>query len=92
MIGELAVRGEQLEALFLCLDQEQLVERVPVTERDVECPRRMSHGHGHEHNLLILQDGKHSVWVKGALARPEPIACVVLQAHLPDRHGTDVQA
>ena len=69
MIGELPVRREQLEALFLCLRQEQFIERIAVTERDVECPRRMPHGHRKEHHLLILQYGEDGIRIKRAYDR-----------------------
>ncbi len=65
----MVIRREQPEALFLCLHQEQFVERIAMTERNVECPRRMPHGHRNEHQLLILQHGENSIRIKGTLAR-----------------------
>ena len=43
MTGDLAVRREQLEALFLCLHQQQIGERIEVTGRDIQRPRRIPH-------------------------------------------------
>ena len=69
MTGELAARGEQLEALLLRLHQEQFAERVAVTERDVERPRRMPLGHRYEHHLLILQHGEDGIRIQLAYDR-----------------------
>ena len=70
VVRKQAVRREQLEALFLRLDQQQFVGRVTVTERNVECPHRVPQGHRYEYHLLILQHGEDGIRLERDPVRP----------------------
>jgi len=63
MVRQQAVRREQMEALFLRLDQQRPVERVAVTERAMERARRPPHGHRNEYHFLIFQHGEDYRWL-----------------------------
>ena len=65
----MAVRREQPEDLFRCLDQQQLIERVAVAEQDVGCPRRVPRGRRREHRSLIFQHGEDGIRPKPAQNR-----------------------
>ena len=91
MAGKLAVKGEQFQPLFLGLDKQQFVERIPVTERRLERPRGMQDRHRQERHVLFLERGDRVIRIETALARAGRMPGMEFEPHLPDRYGADKQ-
>lgn len=86
----LLVSRQELETLFLGLNEEQFVEWVFVFKWRVEFSGGVSDGDWQKRHVLPLEHGNNVVWIEGALPQTSSPAGIVLQPHLPDRNGAYV--
>ena len=82
----LLVSGQEFEALFLGLNEEQFVEWVSVFRRCVEFTCGVSEGDWKKRHVLPLEHSNDVIWIEGALSQTSSSAGIVLQPHLPDRN------
>ena len=82
----LSVNRQELETLFLGLNQQQLGECVFVFKGCVEFSCGVSDGDWKKRHVLTLEHSNNVIWIKGALPQTSSSAGIVLQPHLPDRN------
>ena len=85
------IGGQELEALFLGLDEEEFVERILVIERGVELSGRVGCGQGQKNGFLSFEGDDNFLRIEGAPALTGNMAGMVFQSHLPDRHGAHME-
>lgn len=85
-----SVHGKQPETFFLCLDQQQCVERVLVSQRYFEITGGMTHGYRHECHVQFFQYRDDTLGRKATLAFTRSVTGIVLEAHFPNRNSVDM--
>ncbi len=90
--NEAPIRRQQLQTLFLGLNQQQFVKRISMVERLFQSACGMPHRQRQKRDLLIFQRPDHILGRKAALAVTRHMPGTVFQTHLPNRHGTNVQS
>lgn len=68
MTDKLTINGQELEPLFLGLNEQDLVERIFMGNGNLQRPGCVTRGHRQEDDVLVFKHVDHHVWVEDILA------------------------
>ena len=91
MPDQMSINGQEFEALFLGLNEQDFVKRIFMGDGSLQQPGCVTRDHRQEDDILVFKHAEHNIRIEETLASTRPVPALKFQPHLPDRHRAHIE-